>query len=83
MDGLRGNIFPLANSKKYLFRIVIRQKFFTNSEFGIFLECDSEYPAEIEQIHETFLLCPYQVEDNCELFSDYMDFNQQPIYKPT
>ena len=28
-------------------------------------------------------MCPYQVEANCELFSDYMKLGKQPNYKPT
>ena len=35
------------------------------------------------QKKEIFHLCPYQVETNCELISNYMNFMKQPIYKPT
>ena len=52
------------------------------NEYGFFTECDLDYPAKIEE-SENFPLCPYQVEANCELFSDYMNFVKQPKYKPT
>ena len=51
-----------------------------DNEYEFFTECDLEYPVETEQTTETFL---YQVEADCELFSDYIDFIEQPHYKTT
>ena len=31
-----------------------------DNEFGYFIECDLEYPAEIKEKTENFPLCPYQ-----------------------
>ena len=46
------------------------------------LECDLEYPQHIKEKIENFPLCPFQEEAKCELLSDYMNFMEQPIYKP-
>ena len=54
-----------------------------DNECGFLIDCDLLYPAEIKQITENFPLCPYQVETNCELVPDYMNFIKQPNYKPT
>ena len=54
-----------------------------DKEYGFFIECDLEYPVENKQTTENFPLCPYQVEADCELFSDYMKFVKQPNYKST
>ena len=54
-----------------------------DNDYGFFIECDLEYPVEIKQTTENFTLCRYQVEANCELFSDYMNYFKRPNYKPT
>ena len=54
-----------------------------NNTYGFFKECDLEYSQDIKQTTENFPLCPYQVEANCELFSDYMKSVKQPNYQPT
>ena len=51
--------------------------------FGYFIECDLEYPAEIEEKTEDFPLCPYQTKADPECFSEYMNSVKQPNYKPT
>ena len=51
------------------------------SEFSI--ECDLKYLVETKQTTENNTLRPYQVEANCQLFSDYMNFIKQPKYKPS
>ena len=52
-------------------------------EIGFFIECDLEFPQDIKEKSENFPLCFYQVEANCELFSEYMNFIEQPNHKPT
>ena len=54
-----------------------------NNEFGYFIECDLEYPAEIKEKTENFPLCPYQTKADPNLFSDNMNSVKQPNYKPT
>ena len=54
-----------------------------NNEFGYFIECDLEYPAEIKEKTENFPLCPYQTKADPNLFSEYMNKVKQPNYKPT
>ena len=54
-----------------------------DNEYAFFKECDLQCPIEIEQTTENFPLCPYQVEVDCELFSDFMNFVKQSNYKPT
>ena len=51
--------------------------------YGYFIECDSEYPAEIKEKTENFPLCPYQTKADPDLFSSYMNSVKQPNYKPT
>ena len=41
-----------------------------DNEFGFFIECDLEYPAEIEEKTENFPLCLYQTKADPNLFSD-------------
>ena len=40
-----------------------------DNEIGYFIECDLEYPAEIEEKTENFPLCPYQTKADPDLFS--------------
>ena len=54
-----------------------------DNEFGNFIECDLEYPAEIKEKTENFPLCPYQAKADPNLFSEYMNSVKQPNYKPT
>ena len=54
-----------------------------DNEFGYFIECDLEYPAEIKEKTENFPLCPYQTKADPNLFSEYMNSVKQPNYKPT
>ena len=37
-----------------------------DDEYGFFIECALEYPVEIKQLTGNILLCPYQVEIECE-----------------
>ena len=53
-----------------------------NNPYGFFIECDLEYPAEIEEKTEIFPLFPYQTKADPECFSDYMNSVKQPNYKP-
>ena len=54
-----------------------------DNEYGYFIECDLEYPAEIKEKTENFPLCPYQTKADPECFSHYMNIVKQPNYKPT
>ena len=54
-----------------------------DNEFGYFIECDLEYPAEIKEKTENFPLRPYQTTADPNLFSEYMNSVKQPNYKPT
>ena len=54
-----------------------------DNEFGYFIECDLEYPAEIKEKTENFPLRPYQTIADPNLFSEYMNSVKQPNYKPT
>ena len=54
-----------------------------DNEFGYFIECDLEYPAEIKEKTENFPLCPYQTKTDPNLFSELMNSVKQPNYKPT
>ena len=54
-----------------------------NNEYGYFIECDLEYPAEIKEKTENFPLCPYQTKADPNFFSEYMNSVKQPNYKPT
>ena len=54
-----------------------------NNEFGYFIECDLEYPAEIKEKTKNFPFCPYQTKADPDLFSAYMNNVNQPNYKPT
>ena len=54
-----------------------------DNEFGYFIECDLEHPAEIKEKTENFPLCPYQTKADPNLFSEYMNSVKQPNYKPT
>ena len=49
-----------------------------NNEYGYFIECDLEYPAEIKEKTENFPLCPYQTKADPNLFSEYMNSVKQP-----
>ena len=44
-----------------------------DNEFGYFIECDLEYPAEIKEKTENFPLCLYQTKADPNLFSEYMN----------
>ena len=52
-------------------------------EYGYYIECDLEYPAEIEENTENFPLCPYRTKADPELFTTYMNSVKQPNYKPS
>ena len=54
-----------------------------DNEYGYFIECDLEYPAEIKEKTENYPLCPYQTKADPECFSEYMNSVKQPNYKPT
>ena len=54
-----------------------------DNEYGYFVELDLLYPTEIKQKTKNFPLCPYQRKADPELFSEYMNRNKQPNYKPT
>ena len=54
-----------------------------NNEYGYFIECDLEYPAELKGKSENFPLCPYRTKADPNLFSDYMNSVKEPNYKPT
>ena len=54
-----------------------------DNEFGYFIECDLEYPAENKEKTENFPLCPYQTKADPNLFSEYMNSVEQSNYKPT
>ena len=54
-----------------------------DNEFGYFIECDLEYPAEIKEKTENFPLCSYQTKADPNLFSEYMNSVKQSNYKPT
>ena len=54
-----------------------------DNEFGYFIECNLEYPAEIKEKTKNFLFCPYQTKADPNLFSGYMNNINQPNYKPT
>ena len=54
-----------------------------DNEYGYFIDCDLEYPVEIEEKTKNFPLCPYQTEPDPNLFSKYMNSVNQPNYKPT
>ena len=71
------NNYPLDQIVEYLSQLPV------DNESGFSMECHLEYPVEIKRTTEIFPLCPYQVEANCELFSDFMNFIKQPKYKPT
>ena len=53
------------------------------NEFGYFIECNLEYPAEIKEKTKNFPFCPYQTKADPDLFSGYMNSVNQPNYKPT
>ena len=54
-----------------------------DNEYGYFIECDLEYPAEIKEKTKNFPLCSYQTKADPNLFSEYMNSVNQPNYKPT
>ena len=54
-----------------------------DNEYGFFIECDLEYPAEIKEKTKNFPFCPYQTKADPNLFSAYMNNVNQPNYKPT
>ena len=54
-----------------------------DNEFGYFIECNLEYPAEIKEKTKNFPFCPYQTKADPNLFSGYMNNINQPNYKPT
>ena len=54
-----------------------------DNEFGYFIECNLEYPAEIKEKTKNFPFCPYQTKADPNLFSAYKNNINQPNYKPT
>ena len=54
-----------------------------DNEYGYFVECNLEYPAEIKEKTKNFPFCPYQTKADPNLFSGYMNNINQPNYKPT
>ena len=54
-----------------------------DNEYGFFIECDLEYPAEIKEKTKNFPFCPYRTKADPDLFSAYMNSVNQPNYKPT
>ena len=54
-----------------------------DNEFGYFIECNLEYPAETKEKTKNFPFCPYQTEADPNLFSGYMNNINQPKYKST
>ena len=54
-----------------------------DNEYGYFIECNLEYPAEIKEKTKNFPFCPYQTKADPNLFSGYMNNINQPNYKPT
>ena len=54
-----------------------------DNEYGCFIECDLEFPAEIKEKTKNFPLCPYQTKADPNLFSDYMNSVKQLNYEPT
>ena len=40
-----------------------------DNEYGFFIECDLEYPAEIKEKTKNFPFCPYQTKADPNLFS--------------
>ena len=54
-----------------------------DNEYGYFIECNLEYPAEIKEKTENFPLCPYQTKADPNLFSDYLNIVKQLNYKLT
>ena len=54
-----------------------------DNEFGYFIECNLEYPAEIKEKTKNFPFCPYQTKADPNFFSGYMNNVNQPNYKPT
>ena len=54
-----------------------------DNEFGYFIECNLEYPAEIKEKTKNFPFCPYQTKADPDFISAYMNNVNQPNYKPT
>ena len=54
-----------------------------DNEYGYFIECDLEYPAEIKEKTENFPPFPYQTKADPNLFSGYMKSVKQLNSKPT
>ena len=54
-----------------------------DNEYGYFVECNLEYPAEIEEKTKNFPFCPYLTKADPDSFSDYMNSVKQLNYKPT
>ena len=52
-----------------------------DNEYGYFIECDLEYPAEIKEKTKNFPFCPYQTKADPDLFSGYMKNVNQSKYK--
>ena len=82
---------PTSNFEKLCFpeeyeleQIVDDLRFIADdNEYGYFIECDLEYPAEIKETTENFPLCPYQTKTDPEFFTTYMNSVKQPNNKPT
>ena len=51
-----------------------------DNEYGFFIECDLQYPAEIKEKTKTFPFCPYQTKADPNVFSGYMNSVNQPKY---
>ena len=54
-----------------------------DNEYGVFIECDLEYPVEIKEKTKSFPFCAYQTKADPTLFSGYMNNVNQPNYEPT
>ena len=50
-----------------------------DNEYGFFIECDLEYPAEIKEKTENFPLCPYQTKADPRRKSKLREFTPTPI----
>ena len=53
-----------------------------DNQYGYFIECYLKYPADFKVKTENFPLCPYQTKADPDLFSDYMNSEKAPNYKP-
>ena len=54
-----------------------------DNEHPFFIECDFEYPAEIEEKTQNFPLCSYQTKADPGISSEFMNCVKPPYHKPT